>query len=234
MNVSRATQFELTLLIRSLEIIKTGPHGTVAAFYRKFIEFLRKAPARSLSAYWAKYNKDVTSLVDINHVNDNKDEAIVDSSHIVANIKELDHLRQATHSESRHDPLLLVRTLYDTAAADIPLSSSADRSILVNSILLMALKSARISLCVHALFLLYIFQNDMDTLDEQCFGDFISESIAALKSTELPQLPNESHHNALHLSPLESLLTGERLDSNELLQNNTRIVLSFGKADHGK
>lgn len=252
MNVSKVTQFELALLLRSLSIVKTKPKGTIASFFRNLLKFLQKCPKGSLSALWAKTrakegssDPKLISLVDI--PKDDDVDSIGSHFSIIDQIPELQYLKDSQHAEARHDPLLFIRSLYDTAVGDISHSSSSDRAVLLTSAVLMGLKSERASLILHSLIIFHLLKDDLDLVNDPVLVDFITSTFKAPEST-----PNEDKgtttapkdiendedlQSLLALTPLDNLTNLQRLlldaHQQQALQDTCQ-VFSFGKADHGK
>jgi hypothetical protein len=267
MNVARSTQLELLLITKTLDIITTTPGLSVAKFFEEFIEAVNQLPDSSLSTYWKEIYKDSLpdfpnriSLVDVKPPETKEGPAeVVDT--IVPDISELDYLRTTVgHSEIRHDPLLLVRKLYDTASSSLlSTNDNAERSILLYSCLILASKSSRLSLLLHTIALLYIFRDESDNRNEGNISDPAGKRMGIKKSI-LKKLVSrakelfrehkvrfpaqkEELQKKIKSKVWEKILASSAFSSSsqtstsasvlslETIRNS--LVLSFGKADHG-
>lgn len=239
MNVSKVAQFEIALLLRTLSIVKTKPKGTVSAFFKVFLNFLQTCPKGSLSALWAKIDGKAVSVVDLT----SEDACFTD---IVQNIPELDYLKQTEHAESLHDPLLFIRSLYDTAVGDIVHSSNADRSILLSAAMLMGFKSERSSVIIHALIIFHLLKDDVELVKDPAIIEFIRdtfhESTHQVDSDSKTESKNGNHSSSkeeerhLRFTPLDDLESLSKILAKLAggeKEPNGSCVISFGKADHG-
>jgi hypothetical protein len=265
MNVVRSTQLELLLITKTLDIITSTPGLSVARFFEEFIEAVNQLPDSSLSTYWKEIYKDSLldfpnriSLVDVKPPETKDGSAEVDT--IVPDISELDYLRTtAGHSELRHDPLLLVRKLYDTASSSLlSTNDEVERAILLYSCLILASKSSRLSLLLHTISLLYIFRDESGNGNEGNESDPTSKGMGMKKSilkklvsrtkelfrehkVRFPS-QNEESQKKIKSKVWEKILSTSSSSSSsqtsttalntETIRNS--LVLSFGKADHGK
>lgn len=217
MNVPVSAQLELVLLARILESIKSCPGLPIVQFFEELNVHLRKADDLSLSAYWKKVypdDKTITSTVDVPKEEQLAGSGEDEQSMIVPNISELDHLRKVKHTEIRHDPLLVIRNLYENAMSSLPSASAEERTILLTACLLLGMKSGRASLLLHSTLLLYLFRNDCSAIDPKLMNDFWVKC-KAISSKIKPS----------RVTPVSS---------DDGATRESTLLLSFGKADHGK
>jgi hypothetical protein len=217
MNVARSTQLELLLLSKTLDIIKSTPGLSIAKFFQDFIVAIEKLPEGSLSAYWKELEDTRESLVDV------KPSDTVDGADtIVPNIAELDHLRKPLHMEIRHDPILVIRSLYEAASSSLLAASPEEKSSLLYSCLTMGEKSARTSLLTHAIALMYIFKDETPGIKAK-----ILKTIAKRGK----EIYAESRSSEKEKCAKSSSSSSREMDSLDNIRQN--LVYSFGKADHG-
>ncbi len=248
MNVGLSTQLELLLLNRTLEIIRSTPGLSIASFYDEFIDVIRRSPQGSLSAYWKlKYNdSSFVSLVGVNADESESGKDDIDRlADVTANIPELQYLKDIDrHIEARHDPLLVIRNLYDTAVSSLLNSSDEEKSVLLKSALLMSLKSARLSLLLHVITLLYLFKDEMKGIESSAVIELYNRAVELVKQRKLEEGGEYEKLSSEKLTTITINQGETKIDLNELtplqfqekIRNdaNNSLVLSFGKADHGK
>ena len=207
-----STQLELVLLSRTLESIRSCPGLPIVYFFEELNVHLQQTSELSLSAYWRKVFPDHKNLVSIVEVpREEHGSGDEDQRTIVPNISELDHLRHSKHAEIRHDPLLIIRNLYENAISTLSSANPEERSILLTSCLLLSIKSGRASLLLHTAMLMYIFKNDCAIISPTLIAEFRKKCISL--KTEDKQKPIKDPASVL---------------------KETTIIFSFGKADHGK
>jgi alpha-tubulin suppressor-like RCC1 family protein len=257
MNVSKVTQFELALLLRSLSIVKTKPNGTIASFFRTLMKFLQSCPKGSLSALWVKIKnsesasaESAVSLVDIPKNDDPNNPSTGSHFSIIDQLPELQYLKDSLHTEVRHDPLLFVRALYDSAMGDIVHSNNVDRCILLTTGMLLGMKSERISLILHSLIVFHLLKDDVELIRDPVLIEFISSTFPqngnnadTNKNSDAADSSNDlsdkdfGWENVFALTPLadlthiRSVLLETQADTS---RRQSCHVLSCGKADHGK
>lgn len=257
MNVSKVTQFELALLLRSLSIVKTKPNGTIAFFFRTLMKFLQSCPKGSLSALWVKIKnsesasaESAVSLVDIPKNDDPNNPSAGSHFSIIDQLPELQYLKDSLHTEVRHDPLLFVRALYDSAMGDIVHSNNVDRCILLTTGMLLGMKSERISLILHSLIVFHLLKDDVELIRDPVLVEFISSTFPqnsnnadTNKNSDAADSSNDlsdkdfGWENVFALTPLadlthiRSVLLETQADTS---RRQSCHVLSCGKADHGK
>lgn len=215
MNVDKSTQLELLLITRTLDIISTTPGLSVAHFFDDFIQAISEKPESSLSAYWKQVYEKRSSLVEAKGA-DEKDG--VES--IAPGIVELDYLRSTMHPEIRHDPLLIIRKMYETASTALLSSNTEEKAILLYSCLIIAAKSARVSLFTHTVALLYIFKEESLGIKVKILKNIVRRAKELLEE-------NKNSRVAQEINPRNA----SRSDFND---SRNGLVLSFGKADHGR
>ncbi len=155
---------------------------------------------------------------------------------IVPNIPELDHLKTITHQESRHDPLLVVRNLYEVAASGLTKQPSAsspkDRSVLLLTCLMLAMRSGRVSLLLHTTLLLYLYQEDVHMLVH-----LLPASQSLIKQFHtLCQQVGVKEMEVLEKHTFTGLVAQGMtvVNGKDSTASSSALVLSCGKADHGK
>ena len=211
-------QFELAMLWRTLNVLKSIDVPSVVLFYEKLIPNLRNMPQLSLSSYWG-----TNSLVDVIGGDTNDNAVAVDgskegkTSDVLAtsllNIDELDYLRHSESIDINHDPLQVIQNLYNTAAMFVfhnSSSSASSRDILLSACLNMAVKSGRINLLLHfMLMVLSLHENytDLD-VDINCIHDIINFVQDLKKKRENPsrRIIRINKHNT-HTKGMPSLLS---------------------------
>lgn len=225
MNVSRSTQFELVLFIRTLNILKSTPGLSLTTLFNQILPYLKSLPNRSLSAYWKEKNQDGISLVCEKEEPKTTDSESKQQT-LPSNIRELEHLKNAEHTEARHDPLLIVRTLYESASQELQYNTSADeRCVLLQTCLCIAIKTGRLSILLHSLLLVYMYDHDSKNIDPTILQEFYS----TCREFGLSQIQKASKNP----TTLSNLLKEENIQDIKQVNGNN-LVLSFGKADHGK
>lgn len=217
------TQFELTLMFQLLKIAKRKPKHVLIRMIGKFMTFLEDSPETTLSALWQKFD----STLPMSRVCIPPEEDYGAHVELQANVSELDYLRGSPHAEVKHDPLLFIRTFYDISLGEVLSASPTDRTILVTSLLMMSLKSARSSLILHSLLVLHLFKDDMDIIKNPYVYNFVSKIAAEKKNEE---------ENVGCLTALDAIDNDQRNKSEESrdTSNNKVLLISFGKADHGE
>ena len=160
-------QFELGLLLRTLEILKSFDESmdieddaesksSIIEFFEKMVSILSRVPSLTLSAYWdEKYGSKAEKKVNIvgipvvaNNEIDSGGEPYIFDVPEIEYLKENKVLEPSKEMAERHDPLRLIQNLYDTACGCFSSSSItiSDRDILITICLLIALKSGYVRL----------------------------------------------------------------------------------------
>lgn len=226
MNVSKSSQLELALLLRTLKVLRSCPGLSMASFFEQMMPVLKGASDRSYSAYWVeKYReteKDLKSLVCIRSAGDAAaagDPADQKDTEIV-NIKELEYLKHAFHADSKHDPLLVVRTIYNTALGSLLASSPEQQAVLLLACIVLAAKSGRASLLLNATVLCYLLKDEALSMDGQLLASIHANCLAASRRDPAKGI-------------VEDLLRAHHEACNDDDGSASTFVLSFGKADHG-
>jgi hypothetical protein len=130
-------------------------------------------------------------------------------------LPDLYYLSNIQGDEFKHDPFGIAKKIYYTAASYVSVVSEVDRPVLLRACVCIAVKTGRASLILDSIRLLqtypHIFLGDLAVINEIAL--FHKERVidAPLKST--------TTHNA-----------GERTQRD----SHVGVLLSFGKADHGK
>lgn len=182
--------------------------------------YLKNIPNCSLSAYWKERNPDIVSLISGQPEEGTKDPILL------ADVKELEHLKNPEHTEARHDPLLVIRSFYETAVQELQFCTTAEqRCILLETCLCIAMKSARLSLLLHSLMLMYMYEQDSKSIDPA----FIQEFYSICQTCGIQQIQKTNQNQ----TSIANILKEENISHlKEVCPTN--LVLSFGKADHGK
>lgn len=224
MNVSKSTQFELALLLRTLRILKSCPGVSMVTLFEDMLPVLLAAPDRSLSAYWkekyADKDKDLVSLV----TSGSTDEGGGSGETKIMGLKELDYLKEAEHADKKHDPLSIVRTIFNTALYCFQGPLQPEQvSTLITACSVMGLKSARTSLLLHTALLCFVLKDEIVSIPKSLLLEIykIAQDAASrdVVSGLLPHIGEfDQQQDAQEQSP----------------HSSSTYVLSFGKADHGK
>ncbi len=221
MNVSKSTQLELALLLKTLKVIKSCPGLSISMFFDEMLPILKGVDERSLSAHWKeKYKekeKNLTSLVSLSSVGEaeSKDEPIV-------GIKELEYLKEPKHVDMKHDPMLVVRTIYNTALGSLASSSLEERAVLLIACFMIAVKSARASLLLNTAMLSYLLRDEIISLETDIFAGLYEYCVEAASRDPAKNLAATLNKQSV------------KMRSPDASDDDTIFVLSFGKADHGK
>lgn len=194
------------------------------------------------------------SLVGIPSMDGANEEGITDSKrsdNIVSSIPELDYLKHDDRIDQKHDPLQVVQNIYGAAAAFTIDASPYNKSVLLSACLALAVKSGRASLMLHLASILSSFVQ-ADTDGE---GQYISVDMDALKDICQHIKAHCEAHYASNTKPqpnpsaaFVSTSSGDRefiAYDRDPLSGGTKVdrdgdrprggmLLSFGKADHGK
>ena len=132
--IPASLQFELGLLLRTLEILKSFDESTdmeedtetkssIIEFFEKMVSVLSRVPPLTLSAYWDdKYGSTTDKKVNIvgipavaNKEIDSGGEPYVFDVPEIEYLKESKALGPTKEMAEKHDPLRLIQNLYDTA-----------------------------------------------------------------------------------------------------------------------
>lgn len=246
-------QFELALLWRTLSIIKSNNHLSLISFYEQFLPIIKRMPNLSLSTYWDDISKTNSSFVGIPR-DKCTDDRLVEG---LVNIAELNYLRHEESIDSKHDPLQLVENLYAAAAVFIPNSNHLHRNTVISACLAIAVKSGRASLLLHFTALVSSITDSNQDADIDCIKD-ICDYLTSLEPSTSQVTKCISRKRKLcafnDSCVFEPLLYTKRPYSEHVhcfashnnrnsVQNDgiirepggfeNRILLSFGKADHG-
>lgn len=254
--LSKSLQFELALLWRTLDMIRNIDEDAVVAFYDSLVVSLRSVPALSLSSYWDKKHGTHTSIVGVVRARDevahvakslivdpvddsaNGDVAVVGAGHsssengafaVDIKLPELEYLTEDGRAHDEHDPLGLVRNLFYTAATHLARATSAKHiNTLLNSLLTIAIKSGRASLLLYICILIANAGGDAIELDMNLLVELndVIESKQDGEHSGKDEFTNEKLSSILFYSS-----TANVSDNCEKVGG---ILLSFGKADHGK
>lgn len=230
MNVSKSTQLELVLLSRTLDILKNTSSSSISQFYNEINDYLKTIPDLSLSAYWKTLFSD-TELISL--VGESKELYETPSSNagIVNNVKEIEHLKDLEHFEIRHDPLLLVRKLFEIANSSLLDVEGKEKKILTSATILLGLKSGRASYLLNSILILYLLKNEI-VLEEDAsiILNFIQKTNKEL--LEKVQLNILKKPKSL----LPEIVPHKQIDDFLFhdLDKINQVAFSFGKADHGK
>ena len=240
-------QFELGLLLRTLEILKsfdededTESKSSIIEFFEKMVNILSRVPSLTLSAYWdEKYGCKTEKKVNIvgipvvaNNEIDNGGEPYIFDVPEIEYLKENKVLEPTKEMAEKHDPLRLIQNLYDTACGCFSSSSitTSDRDILITICLLIALKSGRASYLLHTAWIISSIDDDYIGVEMTIFEEFfahLKQSNLALDNT-LCRIKED----AVKLQKPEQLVP---LQKRTVINRTPRTFLfSFGKADHGK
>jgi hypothetical protein len=221
MNVSVSTQLELLLLSRTLETIKRTPGYPISRFYSELNKQIALAPELSLSAHWNTIKSLVSVAPDTVIDKDNEDTS---SRVVLCDVPELQHLKSPIHCESKHDPLLIVRNLFDTAVQAFPRSIPAIPDVaspLLTACLLLGAKSGRAGLLIHTALLIVLFREEQQiALPREILAELyeLAQKVRTRESKFMKELQDHA-----------------RKRKREHKKNpNPTIVLSCGKADHGE
>lgn len=250
-------QVELAMLWRTLSLIEGVDGLSIVDFYEKYTPTVKSMPPLSLSAYWENVAcgrssiGNVRSLVGIprSEVPVSGLEESETMENKLMNLPELDYLRHGDRIDLKHDPLSVVQNLYGAAASIESAANPRNQSILFSACSSLAVKSGRASLMLHFISLIttqmhrdmneHVISLDIDSLKD--IWDFIE---SGKKRTIIPP---ESVPHSLHLevplNPLAFNATSKAievnsglgsLDSDPMCECKKGMVLSCGKADHGK
>lgn len=257
-------QFELAMLWRTLSILQSIDELSVISFYDKLIPNLKVMPKLSLSSYWSEIDMSRTnkSLVSTS-LSYGSSEVKKDDLPLM-NINELNYLKHDENIDEKHDPLQVIQKLYGTASTLIEKSSLLDRNTLLSVCLVMAVKSGRISLLLHFIMMVLNLNDpdleiDINSIQDMC--DFYS---SMKTNHDVSIVHNNLEDNNIYTDPLMNLkninngnidklnekYNMEHMVSNKSFTEKTTadgihnhfrkqdrsngILLSFGKADHGK
>lgn len=235
-------QFEVALLWRTLNVLlHSGDVPIIVDFFQEFHNVVAQQPALSLSSYWHK---------------ESSSQSIVPSSDVEIDIDllplpELNYLSTLLDGEYEHDPLGAVRRLVDTAShISHTINDSTcpnGKQILLDFCMLIGIKSGRASLMLHAVKTITELWSHGDyktTLDSppveleiKPFVDIINyiksleetesstgvskDSICESRDCYCMYCSGKPYHEVSASVLHEMKYTGG-------------ILLSFGKADHGK
>eukprot|EP01035_Chromulina_nebulosa_P028850 gene28850-38148_t len=244
-------QFELGLLLRTLEILKSFDESTdieedteskssIIEFFEKMVSTLSRVPSLTLSAYWdEKYGSKTEKKVNIvgipvvaNNEIDSGGEPYIFDVPEIEYLKENKVLEPTKEMAEKHDPLRLIQNLYDTACGCLSSSSItiSDRDILITICLLIALKSGRASYLLHTAWIISSIDDDYIGVEMTIFEEFfahLKQSKEALDKTFC-----RIKENAMKLQKPEQPFP---LQKSTVVNRTPRTFLfSFGKADHGK
>jgi hypothetical protein len=244
-------QFELGLLLRTLEILKSFDESTdmeedtetkssIIEFFEKMVSVLSRVPPLTLSAYWDdKYGSTTDKKVNImgipavaNKEIDSGGEPYVFDVPEIEYLKESKALGPTKEMAEKHDPLRLIQNLYDTACGCFSSASitSSERDILITVCLLIALKSGRASYLLHTAWIISSIDDDYMGVEMAIFEEFF----AHLKQSKL-DLENvfcKIKEVTIKLPMPETVVP---LAKSAVTNRTPRTFLfSFGKADHGK
>lgn len=219
MNVSKTTQLELALLLRSLKILMSTPGLSMVAFFEEMNQVLKGTSERSLSAYWkekyAESGQKVDSLVAAEP--GTREDSLV-------NIRELSYLNDKAHADAKHDPLLLVRTLFDIAVQSLASAGAEEQATLMLACTLLASKSARASLLLNTAVICCLLKDDFVSLDASVLSEYHRNCIEAARRDTAKAVVGD----------LQKQEAREALGGFHRSEEPETFVLSFGKADHGK
>eukprot|EP01031_Cornospumella_fuschlensis_P031544 gene31544-38125_t len=225
MNVSKSTQFELALLLRTLKILKACPGVSMVAFFEDMLPVILAAPDRSLSAYWKeKYGEKEKDLVCLVTSGSSEETGVVSETKIM-DLRELDYLKEGEHADMKHDPLSIVKTIFNTALYCFQGPLQPEQvSTLVTASSAIGFKSARASLILHAVLLCTLLKDEMVTLPKNFLQEIYKVALnTASKDVVGGLLP--------YINEYEKRRHEE---SRSQRATCSTYVLSFGKADHGK
>jgi hypothetical protein len=213
---SATAQTEIVLLLRSIELIKSADSLSLSVQYCAALsKTLLGSAALSLSAHWKTMFPELTSIVQV--------EASADPAQVLLSFPELQYLlpgsrRRGSVSERLHDPLGVVHILVDFAEDILTRAQPADRHAPLLTLLLIGIKSGRVSIILKAALLYLRFKETLVEEHAVVFKDILVflEDKAALSS--------EGNH----------LQKGDSLRPCVEDETTRGILLTFGKSDHGK
>lgn len=140
--------------------------------------------------------------------------------------RDLHYLNQPLPEDEKHDPCLIVRTIYDHALMSLFQSSKEEQNVLLQACLLLASRSGRAShLLLCALLSFILFQDDLCSIEKELLEDLYRYSMESMERDGSETIAEELVKEHLRLSQFFSKAAKE---------NNDSIVFSCGKADHGK
>ena len=252
-NVSALTSFYSQLLV----IVTNLPPLSLSAYWdNRNLKLYSKNESDTFEFNNSKKpNKIATNFVSIPsnaldeiHVTTGIEDSIYD-----ANLPELDYLKERSFDHD-HDPVKIIQNLYDLACSLIPVASTEEREVLVSFTLMVGIKSGRVSYLLHVIWMLKSIQcKDINFNLRKLLKDiwnYVKPSVAeeklhlATKEIEYRflnfyQIDAEFFHlstNFHQLNSMSPLNFVPRLDINidDVHEQSKNIILSFGKADHGK
>jgi alpha-tubulin suppressor-like RCC1 family protein len=230
MKVPLQLQSQLALLWRALNIIRNIDDTSVVEFYKDFLIKLKNNPQLSLSAYWdEKYYSCGNNLVGITN-SSNFSESKHSCNTLLSRAPELAYLNnQQDAIDFKHDPLNLIRNLYETATVSIPNVSKQHRDILLTASITIAVKSGRASYLLNAATLLITNEDNFIDVDPFIMKELYDYIIDAENINNINKVEMEVNCAVNNLNN-----TVENIDSSRSSNIKGGLLLSFGKSDHGK
>lgn len=229
-------QTELALLWRTLSVIHKMPrHADMALeFYSEFLCVVKDVAPLSLSAAWVLNDNDEVLENIVGIPPGGKNEIIP----LIA-VPELSYLSNADNKDSYehsddHDPLDIVQKLFESAeslALELPL---ADKGVVINVCLSLAVKSGRFSLLSKCIDLLLNMKGYIPNIDSSLLDD--------IKQFMKKQSDSDLNNHKLD-KEFEDILEWKGNFNDNFLESSTQSnsmrtiggnLMTCGKADHGK
>jgi len=229
-----------------LPTLKTMPYLSLSTYWEEVSNYLA---SQNSDQYKFKSIVGVPTIPVVSQEGNTSDAK--KSANNLMSIPELNYLKFDERIDHKHDPLQVIHNLYGVAAAYTVDASPYNQSVLMSACLAVAVKSGRASLLLHvASMILTVISNSCDpeapyiSIDLDPLKDILNlltqqaQPAVALhiKSNELStDAEQESEMVRYEKDPLLSRGTLEdRMRGDGLGSNRKGMVLSFGKADHGK
>lgn len=220
-SVSLETQYELAMLWNSLNILRNLEKSNIISFFNELSGFLMKTKKLSLSVYWDKIYK---ALPENNIVTDSYYK-VEDIEHKFLDTPELKYLKKKKSKNFNHDPLGVVQNLFALAYSYISNSEISDQNKLIKTLLLIAIKSGRISLLLQCIWILKNLDVSKLSLEPTVIED--------LRDSMKRETEEQLHPNSTGEEISEDDNKNDSLKSKGIASSDSGILLSFGKADHG-
>lgn len=236
---TRKVQTEVVLLLRVIDLMRVSDSITRSLQYcSSLTKVMESASPLSLSAHWSSVFPGFTSLV----------QPDTQLSGSVLNFPELRFLEPDSNTACKsladavHDPMGVVKTLVDFLEEVLTRAPNADKHLPLMTLFLLGIKSGRISILLRVLLLSLKYKIQLET----CVVTVLKDACALMQSSTIRgsvvALPRkQSRLEALIHSPSHEVtaqLLREKYDSTRRssFEDSCRrgLLLSFGKADHGK
>lgn len=239
-HMSTEIQVELAFLWRTQSVLKSMDDGFILnSFYDEFLGTIKRLSSLSLSNVWME-QKDSSKCDDPTIENRAEIETKeTQTAFAFAPIKDLAYLHDDPDATDEHDPYGLVKRFFESIEQFSILNSHANKSNLLSVCVALAVKSGRLSLLLRAACLLLAFRDDIKDMDVHLLDDVVkyvvtnSSSASKLSNDSKIVHPSGKSENTSGRESRYSRAYGLR-DAIKMRQGAGGLVLSFGKADHGK